>query len=170
MRLNNKGFTLVEVLAVVVILGVIGGIAGSSVLSSINSSKEASYKLMVNNIVIASENLYKEVEFGNTIYEYSNSGVTTTKYSINSSKEIKTNLQTLVSNGFLTGSENKKQSETNKNKRTIENPKIKESDIGTCVIIIKKVDNNKYQVNSTTSSNSDCPTTSDYSKYKNGVK
>ena len=83
MRLNNKGFTLVEVLAVVVILGVIGGIAGSSVLSSINSSKEASYKLMVNNIVIASENLYKEVEFGNTIYEYSNSGVTTTKYLIN---------------------------------------------------------------------------------------
>ena len=167
MKLNNKGFTLVEVLAVIVILGVIGGIATSSVLSSINTSKESSYKLMVNNIIIASENLYKEVSFGNTIYKYEQDGQKN-KITIDSSDNtIKINLQTLVSNGFLTGSENTRQDETNKNKRCIKNPKTKE-DIGTCNITIKK--NNKIYTVFPTTETANCPTTSDYTKYKNGVK
>ena len=37
-RLNNKGFTLVELLAVVVILAIVMGITGTAVLNSINSS------------------------------------------------------------------------------------------------------------------------------------
>ena len=41
-RLNNKGFTLVELLAVVVILAVVMGIAATSVLSSMNNSRKGS--------------------------------------------------------------------------------------------------------------------------------
>ena len=37
--MNNKGFTLVELLATIVILGVVMGIATYGVLSAINNSK-----------------------------------------------------------------------------------------------------------------------------------
>ena len=40
-RLNNKGFTLVELLAVVVILALVMGIAASSMLSTMNSSRKS---------------------------------------------------------------------------------------------------------------------------------
>lgn len=40
-RLNNKGFTLIELLAVVVILTIVMGIAATSVLRSINSSRNS---------------------------------------------------------------------------------------------------------------------------------
>lgn len=39
-RLNNKGFTLVELLAVVVILALVMGIAASSMLGTMNSSRQ----------------------------------------------------------------------------------------------------------------------------------
>ena len=48
--MNNKGFTLVEMLAVVVILGIILGIATTSVLSAIETSKEESEKVFVDKI------------------------------------------------------------------------------------------------------------------------
>ena len=41
-RLNNKGFTLVELLAVVIILAVVMGIAMNSVLSSMNKARGGS--------------------------------------------------------------------------------------------------------------------------------
>ena len=39
-RLNNKGFTLVELLAVVVILALVMGIAATSMLNTMNSSRK----------------------------------------------------------------------------------------------------------------------------------
>lgn len=48
--MNRKGFTLVELLAVIVILGVIGGIATVSVLSTINKSKDKSEKIFVSKL------------------------------------------------------------------------------------------------------------------------
>ena len=53
--MNNKGFTLVEMLAVVVILGIILGIATTSVLSAIETSKEESEKVFVDKIETAVE-------------------------------------------------------------------------------------------------------------------
>lgn len=48
--MNNKGFTLVEMLAVVVILAVIGGIATTGVINTINTSKLKSEKIFVDKI------------------------------------------------------------------------------------------------------------------------
>ena len=104
MMLNNRGFTLIELLAVVAIIALLGGIAVPSVLSSINNGKKASYNILVSNIVTASSTLYNEVEYGGSdIYKYDGqSGNVSSERVVISGKSISTNLQTLVSNGFLT--------------------------------------------------------------------
>ena len=48
--MNNKGFTLIEMLAVVVVLAVVGGIATVSVISIINTSKLKSEKVFVDKV------------------------------------------------------------------------------------------------------------------------
>ena len=172
MKLNNKGFTLIEVLAVIVILSLLAGIAIPSVLSSINTSKEASYDIMISNIVTASSSLYEEIEYNNSIlYEFNSSGSTSNEIKIVSSS-VSINLQTLVSNGFLNGSNNDCNDAgcTNQNKKVLLDPKSKK-DIGDCEIIITKTNTNgkiSYEVSNpdpNTNTNPDCP-----SKYKKEVK
>ena len=48
--MNNKGFTLVEMLAVVVILALVGGIATVGVINTINTSKIKSEKIFVDKL------------------------------------------------------------------------------------------------------------------------
>ena len=55
MKLNNKGFSLVEVLAVVVILGVIATIMIPTIGSVINQNKEDNYKNMEKTILNATK-------------------------------------------------------------------------------------------------------------------
>lgn len=141
MKIDNKGFTLVEVLAVVVIIGILGGLTAKGVLSSINTGKEASYKLMINSIVTASQTLYEELEYGgSTIWRYEYNGkniIKGDKVTINTNTNtINTNLQTLVSNGFLSGSSGFTDEDESGNKYLID-PKSKKN-IGSCEITITK--------------------------------
>ena len=168
MKLNNKGFTLVEVLAVIAIIALLGAIAIPGVLSTINTSKESSYNIMISNIVTSSQSLYEEVSFGNTIYRYNSTGITSDKVKIESNK-ITTNLQTLVSNGFLSGAgveDEEGSSESGINSKILD-PNTKE-DIGLCEIVItKETINNKTEYTVKPASNSDekCPT-----EYKKEVR
>lgn len=164
MKIDNKGFTLVEVLAVVVIIGILGGLTAKGVLSSINTGKEASYKLMINSIVTASQTLYEELAYGgSTIWEYNYSNnklqETKTKVTIKDHNTIITNLQTLVSNGFLSGSSGFTDEDESGNKYLID-PKSKEN-IGICKIKITKEtsDNNKiiYKVEKNDDTVDKCP-------------
>lgn len=51
-----KGFTLVELLAVIIVLAIVGGIAVVGVNSALKTSEEQSYKTQINNIITASKN------------------------------------------------------------------------------------------------------------------
>lgn len=50
MKMNNKGFSLIELLAVVAILGVVGGIATMGILSTIDKSNNKSEKIFVEQV------------------------------------------------------------------------------------------------------------------------
>lgn len=176
-KINNKGFTLVEVLAVVAIIAILGIIAVPNVLNIINTSNESSYDILVKNITTASKQLYEEIDYiGNEIFHYNENGGLTTKITKNkddqarTKEEITVNLQTLVSNGFLTGNNNPDKNGNNKNNKIITNPKTKE-DIGACEIIITKtVDNNQntsYKIKNNSTSNINCPTDIEYAEVSN---
>lgn len=164
-KINNKGFTLIEVLAVVVIIAVIGLIAVPNVLSIINTGKNSSYEILVKDITIAAIGLHEEVSFAESIlYHYNTNGKTGDK--IETLDNIITiNLQTLVSNGFLTGTNNSDKS-TNGNEKIIINPKTKD-DMGSCKIeIIKIVEDNTFKTSYTIKYKSGstlfCPTDEEY--------
>lgn len=174
--LNQKGFTLIEVLAVIVILALLGIIAVPGVIRTMNSSKKSSYYIMVSDIQTASGELFEELEFQKmgggevSLWQYSANGVTSEKVNSfideeNNQQKIQTNLQTLVSNGFLKGSSNEKK-DSNQNSRVLIHP-VENKDIGFCEIIIsKKVDEKKkvtYLVRNT-SEDPLCPTDDDYQK------
>lgn len=167
-KLNNKGFTLIEVLAVVVIIAVLGLIAIPSVLNTISTSIQASYDILVENITIGSKQLFEEIDFiGSTLYHYDLTGRIEDKKIEVFDNKITVNLQTLVSNGFLTGSNNPDKSGGNNNNKIITNPKTAE-DIGVCEITITKIVdadfNTSYQINNNSTSNTNCPIDEEYEK------
>lgn len=58
MRLNKKGFTLVEILAAIVILGILMGIAIVSVSSILSNSKEGFYDNLEDQLILAAKSYY----------------------------------------------------------------------------------------------------------------
>ena len=153
-KLNNKGFTLVEVLAVIVIIALLGGIAITSILGVIDKGKNVTEQSMINNIKTASQALYEEIDFsGSDLYKYNQDGTKGSERIIIVDNSIEINLQTLVSNGFLDGTGE----EENK---IITNPKTKEN-IGACQIrITKTINDTTYETSYTITkigTDSKCP-------------
>ena len=71
--MNNKGFTLIEMLATIVILAIVGGIATVSVISIINTSKLKSEKVFVDkvsNLIDDYLDLYKPTKSTGNEYEF----------------------------------------------------------------------------------------------------
>lgn len=62
MKMNNKGFTLVELLAIILLLALITSVSASAVVGFINTSKEKSHTVLIKNIKIGAEELFKECE------------------------------------------------------------------------------------------------------------
>ena len=60
---SKKGFTLVELLGVLVVLGLISVIIVPKVIDSITTSKEAAYQTQVETIENAAKNLVLEIKF-----------------------------------------------------------------------------------------------------------
>ena len=95
-KLNNKGFTLVELIATVVILSIVMGIGAYSITGIIRKNKENDCKLLINEIKDAVELYYQECK-------YSSSDAidcpAVTEYNGVDSYEVK--LNDLVKYGFL---------------------------------------------------------------------
>lgn len=145
-KINQKGFTLIEVLAVIAIIAIIGLISVPSILRTIDTGKEKSYQIMLEDIKTASISLYEEVEFGgSTLYTKDKEQIEITN------NKITTDLQSLVSNGFLNGS-------SQNNKKVLLDPRDNK-DISNCQITItkNKDSNNKvvYEIKNA-SDKSDC--------------
>ena len=68
--MNKKGFTLVELLAVIVILGVIGTITAPIVINLIDDSRQSAFKSSLNGIKKAIENDYSDNGFDTTVKYY----------------------------------------------------------------------------------------------------
>ena len=86
--LKKKGFTLIEILAVIVILGVLAVLVVPSLIGIINDSKERAYELQIKTIETAAKDYI--TEHGLTINELENVGGTYTM-----------SLQELIGLGYL---------------------------------------------------------------------
>ena len=58
MKKNNKGFTLVEIIAVIGLLVLISSITIPSIIKMNNKNKEKNYNRIVDTIITAAENYY----------------------------------------------------------------------------------------------------------------
>lgn len=166
--MNNKGFTLIEVLAVVAIIAIVGLIATPSVIQTLNMGKDTSDEILYDNIKTAIQTMYEEKYYNGSKFNYYDKNGVDGEVSLVDNK-IEINLQTLVGNGFLIGVNNEKVSDVcdeamsiNCNKKIVVNADGK--DISLCnVSITKKVSANGkvcYEVNG--SDVEDCPTYQDF--------
>ena len=134
---NNKGFTLIELIATIVILALVMGISTYSISAIIKNSKEKNYELLINNIKDAAENYYQECKYSN------NTGITCSSDSI-------TTLGQLVTYGYLKSNDSESSSS-----QKIVNPKDNK-DITDCQIqITYNAGSIKVKANEPTGS---CPT------------
>lgn len=122
--MNRKGFTLVELLATLVVLAIVASIAGFSIVNIMRSAKEKNYALLVSNVKEAAETYYQECKYM--------SDKITCRAADDGGYNI--SLNELITYGFLSGNG------TGNNKNTLKNPKD-DIDIGGCSINVKVVDN-----------------------------
>lgn len=109
LKINNKGFTLIEMLAVIVILGVLSAIMVPTVTTLIAKNKEDNYKNLENSILSAAKVFISDYRYdiqldSSDICSDSNR---TRKISIitdvvDFDDDSKLTIKTLVDNGYLT--------------------------------------------------------------------
>lgn len=97
--MNNKGFTLVELLVTLLLLGIIATISITGVISVMNNSKNSEYKVLIKNIETGAKMFYEDCEYG-TLVGNSVCNKTGDTYTIK--------LSDLTKYGFLTGNSNGK--------------------------------------------------------------
>ncbi len=126
--MNRKGFTLIELLAVIIVIALIATIVTPSVIEYVNSAKNTSYNLLIQNTISASKTYYEECEYGDLS---DRSKYKSYACQINGNTII-TTLGALANTGML--SVNDVDSD---NKKIVINPKDN-TDISSCDVIIEK--------------------------------
>ena len=134
--MNRKGFTLIELLAVIIVIALIATIVTPSVIEYVNSAKNTSYNLLIQNTISASKTYYEECEYGD-LSDSSKYGSYACKIN---GDTIETTLGALANTGML--SVNDVDSD---NKKIVINPKDN-TDISSCNIKITKTVDTNYKV------------------------
>ena len=151
--MNRKGFTLVELLAALVILGILVSIGGVAITATINGSKEKNYETLVANVKSAVESYYQECKYGLNAEKKENGG----QY-LPSDCLSKTTLGNLVTYGYL--NYNGKKNSDDKNYNILINPKT-DDNITNCTVTYS-VDDINGKMTLTSSGDAKCPTTKHY--------
>ena len=141
--MNRKGFTLIELLAVIIVIALIATIVTPSVIEYVNSAKNTSYNLLIQNTISASKTYYEECEYGD-LSDSSKYGSYACKIN---GDTIETTLGALANTGML--SVNDIDSD---NKKIVINPKDN-TDISSCNVTIFKTVYTNYKVTYNISSN-----------------
>ena len=150
-KIDNKGFTLVELIATIVLLSLVMGIGAYAITHIINNAKQKDYDLLIENINSAVELYYQECV-------YAKNGYISCPAKDGEGYYYDVKLGDLVKYGFLKG--NSKITEgSDKDMMTLVNPKSDEK-IASCKIRYKYQDG-KIEIKADSSS-SGCPTDSDY--------
>ena len=63
MIMNKKGFTLVELLATIILLAIVLSLSSIAIIGIINSSKEKNYEQLISNIKDGAEVYYQECKY-----------------------------------------------------------------------------------------------------------
>lgn len=139
--MNNKGFTLVELLVTLLLLGIIATISITGVISVMNNSKNSEYKVLIKNIETGAKMFYEDCEYGTLKDRKDSNGAKVCKKNIitdptNNDPSYTIELSVLTKYGFLTGNSNGQ----------VTNPKENNKDISTCKITITYNGDGKYTV------------------------
>ena len=137
-KLNRKGFTLVELIATILILALVVGIGSYTITQIIKSSKEKNYQLLISEIKNAVEEYHIECNYGEE----------------SDSCDSEFTLGFLVSNGYLKGN-----LATEGGSLELVNP-LDDKVITECKISYLYSDG-KYVITSNSSENF-CPSTNDF--------
>ena len=124
--MNNRGFTLVELLAVIVLLALLAAIGTYAITGIIKSAKDNNYELLIDQVRDASELYYQECKYG--------SGVVDCTYNPSNNKQLVTTLSKLVEYGYLKGNSENKSDGTSNFK--VVDPRD-DTDISSCQITIE---------------------------------
>ncbi len=161
MKLNKKGFTLIELIATIVILGLVASIGAYSITKVMEQSRKNNYNLLVANIHSAAVNYYNYCRFEYSSKTIVDSGspngnnCTFLKNASNSMTLTNVTLGRLVAAGFLT---------SNKTKEDVGgrlyHPETND-EMSNCKIEIKLV-NDKAMVSSLSTGTAFCPQTDDF--------
>ena len=165
--MNRKGFTLIELLAVIILIALIAVLIVPNIIDTMTKSKEASYQLLVKNIVTSAKTYYEECEYG----DLSNR----TKYGSYACKinnnTITTTLGTLANTGILAVSD-----VNSDGGKVVLDPRDTKKNMSACQITITKVNSNVKDDNGITSSKvtykieassgNNCPKTEEYKNKK----
>lgn len=153
-RISNKGFTLVELIATLVILALVMGIGAFSITKIINNSKEKEYELLIKEIKKAVELYYQECTYSkDNLIECPT--LTGDNY-----YEVK--LRDLVKYGYLKGNSTVKEEGSDKDSIILVNPKENNNKIMDCSIKYE-YESGKITIQANGQNDtSSCPTTDDY--------
>lgn len=145
--MNNKGFTLVELLATIVVLAMVISIGTYAITGIINNAKEKNYQLLITNIKDGAEVYYQECKYSSKVA--TNSGIECKK--VAGTNKYEADLGTLVKYGYIKGND------TDNNKKfTISNPKD-DKNISTCKINVWFDDSSKTLKVSAVNPSGSCP-------------